>query len=43
MEELQMVALNEILKQQQQIIESQKQMKDELAAIKKELLLTSSK
>lgn len=43
MDELQMVALNEILKQQQQIIESQKQMKDELSAIKKKLLLTSSK
>ncbi|EME7172611.1 hypothetical protein OUS17_002428 [Enterococcus faecium] len=34
MEELQMVALNEILKQQQQIIESQEEIKKELQAIR---------
>lgn len=34
MEELQMVALNEILKQQQQIIESQEEIKNELQAIR---------
>lgn len=34
MEELQMVALNELLKQQQQIIESQEEIKKELQAIR---------
>ncbi|MEY8498950.1 hypothetical protein AALF20_13735 [Enterococcus avium] len=43
MEELQMTALNEILKQQQQIIKSQQEIKEELATIKKELHLTFSK
>ncbi|AFM69530.1 hypothetical protein I584_01946 [Enterococcus hirae ATCC 9790] len=34
MEELQMVALNELLKQQQQIIVSQEEIKKELQAIR---------